>query len=446
MIVLYDYALFALEMAGILYFLTGLPVRFEESSKASARLFQIAVLVVTPFLLALRSGLDGALANQYGALRLTELFATLLLFVVARYRISLREALYYTFILFLVEIAVEKAAAAFVLSQEGMNLGNHAAILEFPSAAAIYLITPTTLTLGVFFVLKQFFVRVQPKQIGWRELVPMALSMVPVLVVGYFEQAMRLEGGGEALGLALYEFCSMTSVLVMVGVDNVASMREAEQERRMLEALMRHQADQYEQRRRAMEEIRRKHHDLRHHLQYMVQLDSEDERLAYASEALDMTFDSDQFLQTGNAVLDTVLSASVQRCRDNGIRLVLFVEADAMSFMRPADIVALAGNALDNAIEATSVLPVGRPREVLVRINDDAHWLYLHFENGFQGALRWHEGRPVTCKEDARGHGLGLRSIEAAVERYGGTVQMDAEDGVFSLNVLVPREEFSNIK
>ena len=117
-----------------------------------------------------------------------------------------------------------------------------------------------------------------------------------------------------------------------------------------------------------------------------------------------------------------------------------------MSFMRPADIVAIAGNALDNAIEATSVLPVGRPREVLVRINDDAHWLYLHFENGFQGALRWHEGRPVTCKEDARGHGLGLRSIEAAVERYGGTVQMDAEDGVFSLNVLVPREEFSNIK
>ena len=81
-----------------------------------------------------------------------------------------------------------------------------------------------------------------------------------------------------------------------------------------------------------------------------------------------------------------------------------------------------------------------------MRINDDAHWLYLHFENGFQGALRWHEGRPVTCKEDARGHGLGLRSIEAAVERYGGTVQMDAEDGVFSLNVLVPREEFSNIK
>ena len=116
MIVLYDYLLFALELAGILYFMRGLPLREMGESEAVQRLFRSALLTVMPLLLALRSGLDGLQADPYGPFRLTELFGLLYVFVRLRYCISSRETLYYTFILFLVEIAVEKAAAAFALS------------------------------------------------------------------------------------------------------------------------------------------------------------------------------------------------------------------------------------------------------------------------------------------------------------------------------------------
>lgn len=102
MIVLYDYLLFALELAGILYFMRGLPLREMGESEAVQRLFRSALLTVMPLLLALRSGLDGLQADQYGPFRLTELFGLLYVFVRLRYCISSRETLYYTFILFLV--------------------------------------------------------------------------------------------------------------------------------------------------------------------------------------------------------------------------------------------------------------------------------------------------------------------------------------------------------
>lgn len=65
MIVLYDYLLFALELAGILYFMRGLPLREMGESEAVQRLFRSALLTVMPLLLALRSGLDGLQADQY---------------------------------------------------------------------------------------------------------------------------------------------------------------------------------------------------------------------------------------------------------------------------------------------------------------------------------------------------------------------------------------------
>ena len=77
MIVLYDYLLFALELAGILYFMRGLPLREMGESEAVQRLFRSALLTVMPLLLALRSGLDGLQADQYGPFRLTELFGLL---------------------------------------------------------------------------------------------------------------------------------------------------------------------------------------------------------------------------------------------------------------------------------------------------------------------------------------------------------------------------------
>lgn len=240
-----------------------------------------------------------------------------------------------------------------------------------------------------------------------------------------------------AMALFLYELCSLTSVLVMIGVDNVAAMRESEEAARTLEALLRLQEGQYESRRAALEEVREKHHDVRHHLMYMAKLESEEDRLAYAAEALETTFGEETFLQTGNEVLDTVLSSA----------------AAAAGAGHSSG--AVCGGGLHGVRESprhcghggkrAGQRHCGPGRSTRARARDcgahpRGHPLAVPT---LRERLRWHGGfaggMPVTTAGRGSGHGYGFKSIVAAAERYDGTVQATAEGGRFTLSILVPQ-------
>lgn len=47
------------------------------------------------------------------------------------------------------------------------------------------------------------------------------------------------------------------------------------------------------------------------------------------------------------------------------------------------------------------------------------------------------DGLPQTTKADKANHGFGMRSMRAIVERYGGTLVVRAEDGVFHLDIML---------
>ena len=45
---------------------------------------------------------------------------------------------------------------------------------------------------------------------------------------------------------------------------------------------------------------------------------------------------------------------------------------------------------------------------------------------------------PRSTKGDDANHGFGVRSMRSTVERYGGTLHVGTNDGVFYLNALLP--------
>lgn len=64
---------------------------------------------------------------------------------------------------------------------------------------------------------------------------------------------------------------------------------------------------------------------------------------------------------------------------------------------------------------------------------------FLCVENSCVGTAELGEGGfPATSKDDPDYHGFGLRSIRDVATRHGGNVTLDAEDGRFSLTVLLP--------
>lgn len=105
--------------------------------------------------------------------------------------------------------------------------------------------------------------------------------------------------------------------------------------------------------------------------------------------------------------------------------------------MSDIDIYSLFANVLDNAIEAVSALD-GQKRMIELTVRRVNGFLSVHAENCYEGELSMKNGLPLTTKDDKNRHGFGTLSIRHTVKKYGGDVAVTAEDGIFSVDMIVP--------
>lgn len=148
----------------------------------------------------------------------------------------------------------------------------------------------------------------------------------------------------------------------------------------------------------------------------------------------------DSSANTGNETLDVVLMEKMLRCEKYGIRFTWLADGAALSFLSPADVYSLFGNALDNAIEAVGSEKEER-RIILLRVARKDAFVSVTCENTCSVPLRFEGGLPQTTKEDKRYHGFGVKSIRYVAEKYGGTVAMRQADGKFYLSILFPQRD-----
>lgn len=137
-----------------------------------------------------------------------------------------------------------------------------------------------------------------------------------------------------------------------------------------------------------------------------------------------------------NETADVVLSAKAQAMEQAGVSARFGVSLPKELPLAPADLCALLGNALDNALEAARRTPEGW---VSVRARADKGLLMLQVENSAPGLpVREKNGRFATTKADKSAHGFGLAGMEEIARRCGGTLEAKAEEGRFALTVCIP--------
>lgn len=176
-------------------------------------------------------------------------------------------------------------------------------------------------------------------------------------------------------------------------------------------------------------------HDIRHQLRDLEALDF------VGADALDdlerQLSVYDAAVKTGNVALDTVLTEKGLICEREGIALGCVADGDALSFMAPADIYSLFGDAVDNAIEAVEKLDDPDKRVIDLTVRSTGGMVSAHVENYFRGDVRLSNGLPLAQRrQDARG--FGARHMRAVVERYGGSITTSTEGDLFRLDVIVP--------
>ncbi len=184
--------------------------------------------------------------------------------------------------------------------------------------------------------------------------------------------------------------------------------------------------------------VDRKYHDLKHQIQLLRSEVESDEKMRYLDQMEQEIRSYEAQNKTGNRVLDTMLSAKSMQCRELGVSLTCVADGQELNFLHPMDLSALLGNALDNAIEAACKLSDPEKRLIHLSVARQKGFLRIRVENCYEGELRYQNGMPATTKQDKQYHGFGLRSIQSIVEKYNGSMTINAKGEWFELRVLFP--------
>lgn len=214
-----------------------------------------------------------------------------------------------------------------------------------------------------------------------------------------------------------------------------------ERELLSIQNMLKSQYDRYRNYQESIDLIHMKCHDLKHQITAFrteMNMQKKEEWLNSMEQGLSVP---ELESQTGNAVLDTVLTGKKVYCSNHQVELTCVADGELLSFLHVTDICTIFGNALDNAIESVIWLEESEKRLIHLTVSEKKGFVFIYVANYCeQEKLEIKEKYPVTSKKDKANHGYGLKSIRYSVEKYGGTMSFGVENHWFELKLLIPRQ------
>ncbi len=197
---------------------------------------------------------------------------------------------------------------------------------------------------------------------------------------------------------------------------------------------------QSEEREAAWLESRKLHHDFKNHLVCLNGFNQEqhyDEMNDYLSGLIDKYALSYWKNKSGNMIIDSLLGYKMSKAENANIALSTdFMVPNHIPF-EESDLCVIVGNAFDNAIEAVKKVEEEK-RSIDLAMKFNRNVLTIKVINTYIGKIQSDEkGKLLTAKADKSRHGIGLGSIEEAIKKYDGMMQIETNDNVFQLIIVM---------
>lgn len=193
----------------------------------------------------------------------------------------------------------------------------------------------------------------------------------------------------------------------------------------------------YTELRTYMEQTRHLRHDFRQHLHVIAGLTEAgqvDELKNYLHQ-YESELSEERPTLCANPAVDALAGHYDHEAHSLGVPVDWRLELPRQLAIPEADFCMMLGNLLENSFHASQKLPPEqRQVKVLARMLSPA-MLGLLVENRYDGVLKRQQGILHSTKHD--GMGIGLVSIQTAVSRYGGSMTVETENGLFRVNILL---------
>jgi len=247
----------------------------------------------------------------------------------------------------------------------------------------------------------------------------------------------------------LVDFGGMLMLMTEMGRRNELILKKESSE---INQLFQKQYEQYKLTIDNSEALRKEMHDMKHYVMALKNEDDPDKR-AEVLEGMEQAIAiQESFMNTGNKVLDVVLTTKSLQCQKKNITLNAMVDGKLLTDIHVKDICSLFGNILDNAIEATQQVMEADKRLITLSVRSRNRFIIVECDNYSdranvslcneqkKGIFR-NGNLPRTTKGDNVRHGYGLKSISQVAEKYGGAMNCSYEEGWFKVKVLLAAGE-----
>lgn len=277
-----------------------------------------------------------------------------------------------------------------------------------------------------------------------------ALSSVPrkhyvlILIMALLVNLFMKTAGKPALqkiskAVMIPTMIGFVAVLLMT-VHSSASVRRHRAVSAVLTDQIENQVEYYKKINQLHSEFRSFRHDLKNHiicLRSLIEENETEKAVEYINDIEYMSSFEKKEFDTGNIIVDSLLSSKNARAKEAGASIVFSGFAPTMG-IKDADCCIIFSNAIDNAVEACSKDKSGQPKEISIVSDFRQGYYFLKISNPiFESVTFKDHDRFVTSKADKELHGFGISNIVNTVHKYDGTVDIITDDHSFCLDIVI---------
>jgi len=321
----------------------------------------------------------------------------------------------------------------------------------------IYNIIIDTCSIPVFWLTMKFIavkIKKSDNNIGLKRSI--AVISIPILLITYINAAYityRIYDYGSPFSnnelLIAVAAIILISISALFPLQNFLEKFELKHRTACLDSEIKNQQLNFEKTSAFFRGIAKMEHDNKNHLRYIKAciIDNRtEESLNYIEKILQNGAERITIVNTGNLLIDTLLSNAIEVAKKHNTELDYAADISGGDIaVETYDLCAVLGNALDNAIEACKKVPPPEKRRIMVKINLNKKELIIKIKNSTDGNIKMGNGRFLSGKGNKIAHSIGLDSIEAIADKYGGEMVTKLNGRTFYFAVLLPfKAEYAN--
>lgn len=177
-------------------------------------------------------------------------------------------------------------------------------------------------------------------------------------------------------------------------------------------------------------------HDYKNHLAAIRELGKNDQVAEYIDKLTDEFKSTGSTCNSGNHALDIIINKYLTECEFKHIDFEYNTKLSNLSFVDDFDLVAILGNALDNALEAATA---STEKKIVVSTKKVNTYDTIIISNSCDVAP---DKNLKTSKKKGE-HGLGLKSIVKTIKKYGGDFEWEynEKDKTFTITIMLLNKE-----